>query len=287
METATPLERDSLKMVYQEIVEGCSPSPKGFFIKHLCELEHIEVTRKRFDFINAYVAQGIPTEAERLKHLKESEEWTEEKEADIVAYRLTISDNEKMFSSVIPQQQPAILQLLEDNKKALRRLLMEKRQLIGTTAEEMAEKDSTSYLIFLSLFKDRACQNALFTSWDEFEAQEEIEIEGYIRAVDDVLGRIQELTIRKISALPFFLNSFSYCKENITVFLNRPISRLTNYQIHLFSLGTRNLNILTQAEGSPPEYFENVTAEEIIKWYDVQYSMILGRRKQAQVAQNA
>ena len=279
-------ERDHLKMVYQEIIDGSSPV-KDFFVKHLSDVEFIDVTRKRLALFQKYKDDGIPTEEERLKVLRDSEEWTDQQESDIMAYRLTIADNEKSLISLIPEQQVAIQQLLNEHKQSLRKLLIEKRNLIGATAEECSERDSTAFLTFLSIFKDRECSRPMFSSWTEFEALPEEQIEMYTQAMDEVLGRIHDLTIRTISALPFFLNAFSYTKENVSMFVNRPVSRLTNYQIHLFSLGIRNLNILTQAEGSPPEYFDEVHAEEIIKWYDIQYSMILGKRKQAQAAQGA
>jgi hypothetical protein len=272
-------EIDELKMVYQEIIEGCSYSPKGFFIKHLCEIEQIEVTRKRLEFINKYVEQGIPTEDERFLYITQNEEWTATQEGDILAYRQTIADNEKLIHSIIPEQQSAIKNIIEEHKKNLFALLMERKLLIGTTAEELASKDETAFMSYLSLYGDRQCTQPIFNKWEDFENLEETEMSNYIDAIDDVLVKLQEPNIRKISALPFFLNAFSYCKEDIAAFIGKPISRLTNYQIHLFSLGLRNLNILSQAEGSPPEYFEKVKAEDIIKWYDSQYSIILGKRK--------
>jgi len=276
-----PLEINELKMVYQEIIEGCSRSRHEFFIKHLCEIEQIEVIRKRLEFLQYYISQGIPTEAERLTQLKAIDDWSDEKDLDILSYRQTISDNEKMIITVIPQQQAAIQQMIADNRKSLFQLLFEKRSLIGMTAEELSEKDGTYFLSFLSLFKDRECSKPIFESWEEFESLEEDKMSHYILAIDEVLERLQETNIRKISALPFFLNAFSYCKEDIPSFLNKPIARLTNYQIHLFSLGARNINILSQANGSPPEYFDNVPAEEVIKWYDMQYSLLVGKQKQA------
>jgi len=269
-------------MVYQEIVDGSSRSAQGFFIKHLCEIEQIEVTRKRFDFIRQYIQQGIPTEAERIARLKEDGDWTDGQDADIVAYRQTITDNEKMLITVIPQQQAAIKKMIDENRLSLYRLLKEKRGLIGTTAEELAEKDCTYFLSFLSLFEDPACTKRIFDSWDDFETLDEAEMARYIEAIDEVMARLKEPNIRKVSVLPFFLNAFSYCKENMGAFLNKPIVRLTNYQIHLFSLGARNLNILSQTDTSPPEYFDGVSVEDIIKWYDLQYSILIGKRKQAQ-----
>lgn len=274
-------EADELKMVYQEIVEGCSFSPKGFFIRHLCEIEQIEIARKRIEFIDKYVKQGVPTEDERMTRLRDDGEWTNAKEADILAYRQTISDNEKLLHTIIPQQQEAIQKIIAEHKKSLITLLLERKTLIGTTAEELAEKDATYFMSYLSLYADKKCTKPLFEKWEDFETLDEQEMNVYLEAMDEVFAKLKEMNIRKISALPFFLNAFSYSKEDISTFLNKPVAYLTSFQIHLFSLGSRNLNILSQSEGSsPPEYFDKVNAEDIIRWYDTQYSIILGKRKQ-------
>lgn len=265
-------------MVYQEIIQGGSHSPKGYYVKHLCELEQIELTRKRLEFIHSYIEHGIPTESERIERLKQDEDWSNEKEEDIKAYRQTISDNEKMILGIIPQQQPAIRKLIDENRKTLSNLLIERRNLIGITSEELANKDSSYFLAYLSLFKDPSFSKPLFNRWEEFEALDEVDSSGYLEAIDIALEKITEQNIRRISALPFFLNAFSYSKESIYTFLNKPISLLTNFQVHLFSLGSRNLNIISQAEGSPPDYFDKVCADEIIKWYDTQYQIILSKR---------
>lgn len=281
MSDVKPSEIDELRMVYQEIIEGCSYSSEGFFIKHLCDLEKIELTRKRIEFINKYIKEGIPTEKERLLHLKETEEWGGTQESDIFAYKQTISDNEKLVNTIIPQQQEAVKRIILEHKRSLFALLMQKKTLIGTTAEELADKDGSYFLAYLSLFADRECSKPLFSSWEDFDSLEENESNRYLNAIDDILCSLSEQNVRRISVLPFFLNAFSYSKETIHTFLNKPISRLTDYQVTLFSLGARNLNILSQAEGSPPEYFENTPIDEILRWYDLQYSIIIGKRKQS------
>lgn len=268
-------------MVYQEIVEGCSYCDKGFFVKHLSDLEQIELTRKRIEFIHRYVNQGIPTESERLKQIMEAGDWTDEKEGDINAYRMTLIDNEKMFSTIIPVQQAAVRRAIDQTRKELMKLLMSRRMAIGTTAEELADRDGSYFLGFLSLYSDRAMTQKMFPTWEDFEVLPESKQEEYQTAIDSVLSRFSELNVRKIAALPFFLNPFSYSKEAIYTFVDKPMCHLTNFQIHLFSLGARNLNILSQAEGSPPEYLDKTPAEELAKWYDLQYSIILGKRKQA------
>lgn len=266
-------------MVYQEIIEGCSDSNKGYFVKHLCELEQIELVRKRAYFISRYKEQGIPVESERLAQIIESGEWNNTHEGDILAYRVTIMDNEKILPTVIPVQQMAIRRAIQDNRDALVKLLISRRMAIGTTAEELAEKDSTYFMAYISLYQNRECDKPLFSHWEAFDDLEEHEQEPYIKSIEETMAKFKEANIRRISALPFFLNPFSYSKDAVHTFLNKPMCRLTNYQVHLFSMGSRNLNILNQTEGSPPEYFEKTSADEILQWYDRQYSVIIGKRK--------
>lgn len=275
-------ELDTLKVIYQQIVNGCSQSDKGFYVKHLCELEQIELTSKRGEFLSKYVTAGIPTEAERLERLREDEEWTTEQDNDILAYRQTISDNEKLLPTIILPQQPAIKKIIADNRASLIALLVEKRSKVGATADEFSERDMSNFLAYMTIFKDKACTQRLFESWEDFEVLDEAEMHVYLNAIDKAIDGINDINVRRIAAMPFFLNTFSYCKENLSTFLNKPLVMLTNYQLHLFSLGTRNLNVLTQAEGSPPEYFEGIKIDEIVQWYDAQYSVIMGKRRQAQ-----
>lgn len=272
-------ESDTLKLIYQEIIEGCSYYSKGYFIKHLCELEQIELTRKRIEFVQSYIKAGIPTEDERLAQIKSEGEWSDTKDEDMKAYRQTIADTEKTLLSVIPQQQASIKKILKEHKDTLIKLIIEKKFLLGTTAEDLSERDCTYFFGYLSLYTDRSCKTRLFKSWEEFESLPEQESLSYINSIDTVLAKLTEQNIRKIGSLPFFLNSFSYCREAIHTFLDKPVCELTNYQVHLFSAGSRNLNILSQSEGSPPEYFGKTTADEVLRWYDTQYSIIIGKRK--------
>ena len=281
MPIGKPSALDKLKMVYQEIIEGCSYSPKGFFIKHLCEIEQIELVRKRIEFVDFYIQQGIPLEEERLAIIRNNGEWTDQQEGDISAYKLTITDNENLIPSLMEAQRPGIRKVIENHKKTLINLLIERKQLIGTTAEELAEKDGTYFLAYLTLFKDRSCNQPIFKKWEDFESLEEPEIDKYMNAIDESIGHINDGSIRRIASLPFFLNAFSYSREAIYTFLNKPIYLLTNYQVHLFSLGSRNLSTISQSEGSPPECSDDSSIEEIVKWYDTQYSVMLGKRHQA------
>ena len=66
---------DELRLVYKEIIEGFSHASPEIVVKHLCDLEQIEIVRKRLEFRQSYINQGIPTEEERLKQIIDDGEW--------------------------------------------------------------------------------------------------------------------------------------------------------------------------------------------------------------------
>lgn len=281
-DTGPPVSAEELRLIYQEIVEGYTYEPfENLFIKHLGELDYIELTRKQHEFIKRYSLQGIPTEIERIKRLKQDEEWTENIDSDILAYRQSISDTEKQWLVTIPQQKKVMQTMIDSLRTDLRKALNNRYELLGTTADSLADKDSNNYFAFLSLYKNKECSIPFCNTWEDFEALGEDEVSKYMTAIDKTLERFKEINIRRISCLPYFINVLSFCKDNVYYFLNKPLSKLSHFQHHLISLGVRNLNILSQAEASPPEYFEKINADEIVQWYDIQYSVILGKREEA------
>ena len=268
-------ETNSLKIIYQEIINGSSFSDSGFYVKHLSDLDQIEITRRKEQIFFKYHRSGIPKEETRLKQLILDGEWSTEKENDIQAYSETIRDNEKLLFTIIEVQKPHIQKIIDEHKKSLLSLILEKRLIIGTTCEELTNRDVSTFFFYESIYKDKECKEKLFSSCEELDDLEEHQISIYSDAIDIVGERMSDLNIRKIASMPFFLNSFSYSKDAIWTFLNKPISQLTNYQMHLFSCGSRNMNVLSQSEGSPPE---DASPIDMAKWYDTQYSIILGKR---------
>lgn len=274
---------DELRLVYQDIINGYSISDDGqIFFKHFSELENITLLRKRFEFYTQYIKEGLPTEAERLEELINQGEWSAQKEDDILSLKLTISDNEAHFMRVIKQQQGTIRAVIERSKKELGDIFNERHQLLGTTAEEISGIDITNYSLFLSCFTDSSFTIPFFKSWSEFEKIESEQLDDTHNLFDKSNSRFNEKAIRQVSVMPFFLNLFSYSKENLYTFLGKPMIYLTNYQTFLFSLGQRNLNVLSQCNGSPPEIMQGeATAEDVLNWYDGQYSILLGKRNAA------
>lgn len=278
MSDAFILETEHLKIIYSEIIDGFSfYSNSNLFIKHLDEFESTEIIRRKQTCFQKQIFEKTPTEKERLQQLIESGEWSEAKNEEIIQLRYIISDNEKNVVKLITQQQEQIRKIIENDKKKLDLLLAEKRAILGITAEQVAEREGFNYLIYLSLYNNN--REKLFKTYETFEDTTIEELTDYSNAINETFKRLSESVIKKVSVLPFFINVFAFSQEDIQSFLKVPISKLTSFQTLLFSLGRRNLNILSQSEGNPPELLDDVKIDDIVNWYDQQYSIILGKRK--------
>jgi hypothetical protein len=276
-------EVDNLRITYNEIIAGFSYfREKNCYFKHLNEIDFGRLSENRRDGFLKFKKEGLPTEAERLKYLIGCEAWSKEKEEEIVECRYAISDNEKhvnLQSNLIPQQREMILKIVNDYRIRLKKLLDEKSSLIGATAESYADVENTQYLIYLGFYKDEQLKTRSFAHQSELEDFEDEELGPYFQFVSGIRERINEDSIQSISVLPFFLNNFSYSKENIQTFLGKPVIDLSSYQLSLFSFGVRNLSVLSNTEGEPPEMLGDVTVRDVRVWFDTQYSVLLGKRK--------
>jgi len=278
VQSNSSVEIDELKIIYKEVIDGFAYNEESnCYIKHLTELENGELTRIRSSIFLKFKKDGLPSEEDKLKQIIDSGIWPKEKEEAILDQKYFISDNEKNLKNIIPQQHGPILNLIEDAKKKLNALLIERSEHIGVTANEYSEREGIHALICMSFYKDKGLQEKMFP--DGLDDLENNEIDPYIDAFSQTSKRYNENTIKKVAVLPFFLNPFSYCKEAIHTFLGKPIVQLTPYQLLLFSMGSRNLNILSQSDGEPPELHDDVKLQQIIDWYDLQYSILLGKRK--------
>lgn len=266
-----------LKVIYFDIINGFSVDEEtGIFVKHLTEKENAELIRHKLFLIDKFQKDGIPSYEEKLTELIKEGIWSNEDEDKIIELKYHITDNEKFLSKTIPEQWHILQKIIDQKKSELHLKLLEKRELMGRTAEDFANKNSENYFIFLSLYKDEKLK--LFNSYKDFENLEESEIDNYSNLMEKCLSKIKEENIQKISVMPFFLNSFAYAKDRIEVFLNRPISEITPYQLYLISCGQKNINVLEKSEGTPPDLLVgNVNFEDVIKWYDSNYSRLKGK----------
>lgn len=289
--TSNP-EIEKLKIIYYEIVSGFTFIPSiNIFIRHFSDLDNIDIAQTKQLFFSNYVKDGIPSYKDRLKVLEEIGDWTPADEENINFLRTVIIDNEKnlptmtMRDKVIPEQQEFLKKIIKERKEDLAEALIKKRQIIGATAEEFAEKDTINFLAYKALYKDFG-HNRLFKSMEEFQDLSDDESDKYIDAMDSSMDKFTEENIRKIASMPFFINIFSYVKDNVTFFFQKPMVELTNYQFLLVSLGSRNLTVLQNSKHEPPEIISDDDINKLVDFYDQEYSILMGKRHVVKTNQN-
>ena len=267
---------DNLRLIYQEVVEGFSPC-KDVYFKHFTDVENIEILRKQKEFFDSLVKEGVPTQKERLKLLIENDDWSKEKDDRIIELRLMISDNEKNLPTILQQMRGGIEKAIQKDREELKKIVHEKYELLGSTADEISQRNANQYQLFLSICKDKRGAKK-FSSWEEFESLEQDDLNSLTNDYNETLARITEEKLREISILPLFLQKLSFAKDRFNTFFERSyICDLTSFQINLLSMGQRNYNVLTQSKGNPPELIGATTPREVITWYDQQYSIMLSK----------
>lgn len=274
-------EIDELKLIYFEILDGFSFDYKSsLFVKHFTDLESHSILQKRVELAQYYASEGVPHESTLLKNAIENEEWSQEKEDKILSLKYIISDNERNLPNIIWEQRKMIEKVINDHKAELAELEFERKHTLGRNIEDLVDEDVNDFVVYLSFYKDKSLTKHLTETYEEFQEWEVTKIQNLNRILNEQYTKFKEDNVRGIAILPMFLNKLSYSKDDISTFLGKPTSQMSHHQSYLFSLGLRNLNILTYAKGNPPDLSLDAKVKDVVHWYDIQHSLNIGRKNQ-------
>jgi len=274
-------EIDELKLIYFEILDGFSYDVgSSLYIRHFSDKESHLVLQKRIELSRYYASEGVPHESQLLSNAIENEEWSDEKETQILTLKYLISDNERNLPNILWQQRPLIENIIKQKKNELAELLFERKHTLGRNIEDLVDEDVNDFVVYLSIFKDANLKNHIDKTYDDFQQWEPTKISELNNILISQYSKFSEDKIKGIAILPMFLNKLSYSKDNIGSFLKRPVADLSHHQSYLFSLGVRNLNILGYAKGNPPDLSLEAKIQDVIQWYDLQYSLNIAKKNQ-------
>lgn len=272
-------EIDDLKIIYSEILDGYSyDSNLNLYIKHFAEKDSSLILRKREYLFHFYISEGVPHESELLKSAIENGEWSAEKEERILELKYHVSDNEKNIHNIIPEQRAGIEKIIEETKVNLADMLFDRKQILGRSVEDLVDDDVNDYVLFLSYYKNPECTQHLEKDYDTFQTWESPQLNELNARLGYHYKRFSEEKVKGIACLPLFLNKFEYSKEDVSTFLGKPVIELTHNQNYLFFFGIRNLNILANSKNGPPDLQLDAKVSDVIKWYDLQHSINLGKK---------
>lgn len=237
---------DNLKTIYIEILQGYSFLPPGFFIKHISNVDLSEIEQFQSQYFQDAVDQGISTEQERLQYLYANGIWTPENESDLAGERRCYENIRlsltKLFKKLdIDGLTAQSIQI----KNKIDSLEIQKRNLIGYTAELYSHKKVNEYYVFSTLYKDKKLTKRYYKR-DTFDDLEEEELDKIIKKYNTIMIGFEDRNIQKIAISGFFLNYFYLCSDNPFFFYGKYIAYLTNNQINLFHNGLKFKNIISE-----------------------------------------
>lgn len=269
-----------VKDTYLEIIRGFSFClDLEIYIKHFTELEKIQIIRKRQEILYKTRSRGVKTDKEALDYLISENLWSQEKEEEIARLELTIEDNSRQANNmVVPAQKKSVMSLIQKDKDALLKMREERTSLAGLTAEKYADEKYINHYLYFSFYKDESFRNRFFTE-EEFSDLEEHQINDYFRSYSKTLARFSEENFKKIAVSPFFLNSVSFAYEDPRLFLDKSILDYTNYQFEIFSMGKRNIRVMSESTQSAPIIHSQIKFADLIRWYDLQSALSENRKR--------
>lgn len=255
----TQAEISSLREMFIDISKGFSMGKfngQNIKIKHFSLEDQARIDTFRTDYYNYALELGIPKEEDRLEKLNKQGFWTKTDEDKIFNLENFISRlNDTLRRVGLPSQREALENQIKDSQSELNKLKNEKYGFIGKTAEVYADKRLNEYYIYFSIRKESDINEKYFNE-DEFDDMEDYQIQELIQCFNKSVGRIDNLSIKKIALQPFFQNLF-YLTDSISEFWGKPILNLTLSQSDLSYWGKYFKNIITNSENPIPRDIVN------------------------------
>ena len=259
----------SLRIIYQEIIRGYSYDLESeLYFKHFNEVDISIVDAEVESYRKRIKEKGILTEDEKIQDLIEEKQWPLEKEAAFSNLRAQINDARKLIQATHDQNLvKAQEQLIKERGDQLAEITKEREELVGRTAEYYSSKKQSDLTIFNSLYIDDEFKEREFSD-DEFEYLNQAELNEYVMLYNSMSEKFSVENIRRIAAMPFFLNKFFLSDNNPMTFFGKPVVSMTAFQVDLYAQGKMYKNILEntkEGESPPDDWYED--PDKLVEWY--------------------
>ena len=261
------MERQELKLVFSEIVEGYSLTRSELFgdlkIKHINNYDSAKTDIKNNYYFEKAVSQGLPKREEKLEYLIKEKIWDPEKDKEADRLKEMLKGMNRTKSKLFLQAQiDAIKKDIVDNEIKLSNILAEKESVIGFTAEEYANRRINEYYMHISILDEEGKQ--LFGE-NEFDELEQDQVNDIMQVYEKNNRKFKAEILKKISLADFFTNIFYLCEDNVFNFYGKPVIDLTFYQIEIYSYGRYFKSIIQNSEEKIPDHIVE-DPDRLIEW---------------------
>jgi hypothetical protein len=241
-----------LRKIYSEIIAGYSISvydSRIVYIKHPSKITLLEFDFRYQQKYAQLIADGIPSEKEKVHFLIRDKLWNPKNETRIAELRTAI---EQLYTAKRNHYSPREITSYNEQIKVqqgfLLELLAERIRLIGNCAESMARRLIDTEEIVASFYKDTGLQEKMFKSVDDIADED---LEKIFSIYEQFSKNTSDSSLRKVAVSQEFLSLYSLT-DNLYYFYGKAISQLTNYQAKLAQYGGYYKTILF-SDPKPPE----------------------------------
>lgn len=264
------LDKNKLRLLFIDILKGYSLSyykDNKLYFKHNTSFDSGEIDHLKQEFIEKAKKNGLPTEDQKEEYLISENIWSKENNEKIKKLKSDISTLKQTKSKLFKSDDINDFNKQIDKKKLeLINLTVERKDLLGFTVEDYANKKINEYYMFNSLFKDKNLKDRYFSE-QEFDELENKDISEILTIYNDINKNFVETNLKKISLSSYYLSLFNLCDENAYNLYGKPIIYLTFYQMEVFGYARYFKNALSEAKHKPAnEYYED--PEKLIEWLE-------------------
>ena len=230
------METTEYRKIFRDIVQGYSEvlvRGQKYYVKHLTSIDQVAIDEIRSSYLDKAIERGIPPRSEVLADLDKEGLWTEENEAEIKRLELFIEQAQKnktelVLKSQIDNQNKSI----QETRKKIDDLLFKRKELLGSNAEDYADKRSNDYYIIKSFFSDKELSIKVFPEEKDYNDLYIDEISDFVSVYNNTFQMFEELKIQEMILQDFYYIYFPFSDDTVGFFGN-PVCHLTYNQLKL------------------------------------------------------
>jgi len=269
------LDKNKLRILFVDILKGYTVAyykNNKLYFKHNSSTDAGDIDHLKEEFVQKAKKNGLPTEDQKEEYVIKEKLWSVEKNEEIKKIKSYIFNLKQTKSKLFKNDDIANInkQINEENIK-LFTLVSERKELLGFTVEDYANKKINEYYMFNSLFKDKALKERFFSE-EEFDELENKELSEILEIYNHINKNYNDKNLKKIALSSYYLSLFNICDESAYYLYGKPIVHLTFYQMEIFGYARYFKNALSEAKHKPPEeYYED--PDKLIDWLESSKNM--------------
>lgn len=263
-------EKNRLRLVFVDILKGFSVAlykKNKIYFKHSTSFDSGDIEYRKYEFSEKAKQNGLPTEEQKEGYLILEKLWSKENNEEIKKINSHLSNLRQTKSKLFKNEDLKNINYQIDQEKIkLNKLTTERKDLLGFTSEDYANKRVNEYYMFNSLFKSETLKDRYFSE-EEFDELENKDVSEIISIFNKVNEGFAEYSLKKIALSSYYLNLFNLCEENPYYMYGKPVVDLTFYQMEVFGYARYFRSVLSEAKHKPTdELYED--PDKLLEWLE-------------------